>query len=86
MPIPMRVRPKPYTPPFLVTKPTKPTKTEPDTEVPISLLTKNEQHLVESVRSSYGDPLRTLERKIRHLANVLNCTEEEATHAFLHNL
>lgn len=84
MAIPVRVRPKPYTPPFLVTKPTKPTK--PDLEVPISLLTKNEQYLVESVKASYGDPLRTLERKIRHLANVLNCTEEEATHAFLHNL
>lgn len=82
MPIPMRVRPAPYTPTLVKT--TKPIVQ--DTEVSLSMLTKNERALIESVKSSYGDPLRTLERKIRHLAAILDCTEEEATHALLHTL
>lgn len=55
-------------------------------ELSMSLLSKNEQRVVESVRSTYGNPEKTLERKIIALARLLDCTEEEATHLFLHQL
>jgi hypothetical protein len=41
---------------------------------------------IDSIPAQWGDPLRTLERKIRRLAEMLNCTEEEATQVFLHRL
>ena len=49
-------------------------------------LNRKEQRIHDTTASSWGNPARTLERKIEHLARVLNCTEEEATHLFLHNL
>lgn len=49
-------------------------------------LSRKEQRTLDSATSSWGNPQRILERKIEHLARVLNCTEEEATHLFLHNL
>jgi hypothetical protein len=49
-------------------------------------LSRKEQRIHDTTASSWGNPARSLERKIEHLARVLNCTEEEATHLFLHNL
>lgn len=55
-------------------------------EVSVSSLTKHERLMVEGVESHYGNPEKVLQRKILHLARLLNCTEEEATAYFLHSL
>lgn len=52
----------------------------------MSSLTKREQLLLDNVASPYGDPHKTLDRKIELLARLLNCTEEEATYELLHRL
>ena len=52
----------------------------------MSSLTKRERLLLDNVASPYGDPHKTLDRKIELLARLLNCTEEEATHELLHRL
>jgi hypothetical protein len=63
------------------------TARQPDNEVSLSLLTKHDKFFVEQVPAPYNArPEVILERKIRHLARLLNCTEEEATHHFFHNL
>lgn len=56
------------------------------TLIPMSALTKSERFRFENIPSPYGNPAKALERKIEHLARLLNCTEEEATHILLHNL
>jgi hypothetical protein len=52
----------------------------------MSSLTKRERLLLDNVASPYGDPHKTLDRKIELLARLLNCTEEEATYELLHRL
>lgn len=54
--------------------------------VPLSQLTKHEQLRFENAVSNYGDPSQVFDRKITALAQILNCTEAEATHVLLHNL
>lgn len=66
------IRPKRFVPPTII--------------VSDQALGRKEQRILESTTSAWGNPARELERKIEHLARVLNCTEEEATHLFLHNL
>ena len=59
----------------------------PDTAVvSMSSLTKSERRIFDNVVSPYGNPAQVLDRKIEHLARILNCTEEEATSILLHNL
>lgn len=59
----------------------------PDTEVvSMSSLTRSERRIFDNVVSPYGNPSQVLDRKIKHLARLLNCTEEEATSILLHNL
>lgn len=41
---------------------------------------------VETKDASFSDPLQILERKILHLSRILDCSEAEATHIFLHSL
>lgn len=55
---------------------------------PAVLLSLNDmsQHKRDSLPSTWGNPERELIKKINHLAQLLNCTEEEATHHFLHHL
>lgn len=57
-----------------------------DVLIPLADLTKTERLVHENAAADWGDPAEILERKIRHLARILNCTEEEATHYFLHKL
>ena len=52
----------------------------------VSQLTKSERQMYEDIVSPYGNPAQVLERKIKHLARLLNCSEEEATHQLLHCL
>ena len=54
--------------------------------VPLSQLTKREQLRFENTVSNYGNPSQVFDRKITALAQILNCTEAEATHILLHNL
>ena len=49
-------------------------------------LSRKEQITHDSTPSPFGNPQHVLERKIEHLARVLGCSEDEATHIFLHNL
>lgn len=54
--------------------------------VPLSQLTKREQLTFENAVSTYGNPSDVFDRKVRTLACILNCTEDDATHVLLHNL
>ena len=54
--------------------------------MPLSQLTKREQLVFENAVSSYGNPPDVLDRKVRALAQILNCTEADATKVLLHNL
>lgn len=61
--------------------------TTPQTEVlTMSSLTKRETRLLENVISPYGNPSKVFDKKVEHLAHLLNCTEEEATYELLHRL
>lgn len=52
----------------------------------MSSLTKREQLLLDNAISPWGDPHKTLQRKIEALARLLNCSEEDATYELLHRL
>ena len=64
------------------------TKRPPPTAdvVNMSSLTKRERLMLENAVSPYGEPSKTFDKKVEHLARILNCTEEEATHELLHRL
>lgn len=53
---------------------------------PFSHLTKEDRIKVDSAFSSLGNPERVFERKVQFLAELLHCTEAEATRIFLHSL
>lgn len=59
----------------------------PPIEVSDQGLNRRDQRAYDAnITSNYGNPAHILERKIEHLAKMLDCTEEEATQLFLHNL
>jgi hypothetical protein len=52
----------------------------------LSDLTKRERIQVDAVYEAADDPAVILERKIEHLAELLDCTEAEATRILLSKL
>lgn len=54
--------------------------------VNMSSLTKRERLMLENAVSPYGEPSKTFDKKVEHLARILNCSEEEATFELLHRL
>lgn len=54
--------------------------------IPMSSLTRREQLQLENAVSHYGNPSEVFDRKVAHLARILDCTESEATAVLLHNL
>lgn len=59
----------------------------PDTAVvPMSHLTRHERLALDNAVSPFGNPEQVFNRKVSVLANLLHCTEDEATHILLHNL
>lgn len=64
-------------------------KTQPQPTADVinmSSLTKRERLILDNVASPYGEPSKTFDRKVEHLARILNCTEAEATFELLHRL
>lgn len=60
---------------------------EPDTTVVnFSSLTKREQFKLAHAPSSLQDPAKVFDRKVEQLAELLGCTEAEATYELLHRL
>lgn len=51
-----------------------------------SSLTKREQLKLAHASSSMHDPSKVFDRKVEFLAELLNCTEAEATYELLHRL
>ena len=49
-------------------------------------LTKSEAVILLNAVSTYQNPERVFQRKVTALADILHCTEAEATHIILHNL
>lgn len=64
------------------------TKPQPPTAevINMSSLTKRERLMLENAISPYGQPDKVLDRKIERLAEMLNCSEEEAEHVFFNRL
>jgi hypothetical protein len=54
--------------------------------IPFSALTRQQAQRLENAVSRYGNPERVFQRKVEALAQLLDCTEEEATHVLLHSL
>ena len=54
--------------------------------IPMSSLTRREQLQLDNAVSHYGNPADVFDRKVAHLARLLDCTESEATAVLLHNL
>lgn len=66
---------------------TKPRVPIPDTTViNFSSLTKREQFKLAHASSSLHDPSKVFDRKVEFLAELLGCTEAEATYELLHRL
>lgn len=69
-----------------MTNPIQLKRQPPPIEVSDQGLNRRDQRAYDAnITSNYGNPARILERKIEHLAKMLDCTEEEATQLFLHN-
>lgn len=49
-------------------------------------LSKKQSLELERIPSTWGNPAREFDRKVTHLSQLLNCSEEEATHIILHEL
>lgn len=54
--------------------------------VSLSSLSKSEMYEYLDTPSITGDPAEEFDRKVAALADILNCTEEEATQIILHAL
>lgn len=52
----------------------------------MSALSKKQSIELERIPSTWGNPSREFDRKVTHLAQLLHCNEEEATHIILHEL
>ena len=49
-------------------------------------LSKKQALELERISSTWGNPAREFDRKVTHLAQLLSCSEEDATHIILHEL
>ena len=54
--------------------------------VPLGFLSLDQLSEVHEIEAEWGDPLEALDAKISHLAEILNCSEKEATRLFLSKL